>query len=64
VPSGSGTSGCSSALLVDLAEDRLDGLLPLGVVGLAVVAGRIPVMAARSPSLRDAVGLPSLRGLP
>jgi hypothetical protein len=51
-------------LLFNLAEDRLDGLPPFGVARLAVLALSLAVIAARSPSLRDADGLPSLRGLP
>jgi hypothetical protein len=47
-----------------LAEHRLDGLLALGVARLAVLACSLAVIAARSPSLLDAEGLPSLRGLP
>ena len=54
-----------AADVLNLAEDRLDGLLPQGVAGLARLAGRLGLHgAARRPSLLDAEGLPSLRGLP
>jgi hypothetical protein len=53
-----------AADVFDLAEDRLDGLLPLGVAGLPSSLASLAVIAARSPSLLDSDGLPSLRGLP
>src|SRR6266487_5442697 len=51
-------------LLLDLAEHRLDGLLALGVARLPSSLCSLAVIAARSPSLLDPDGLPSLRGLP
>jgi hypothetical protein len=53
-----------TADVLDLAEDRLEGLLPLRVAGLGRLALELDCIAARSPWLLDADGLPSWRGLP
>jgi hypothetical protein len=51
-------------LLLELPEDRLHGLLALGVAGLALALPSLAAIAARRPSLLDSDGWPSLRGLP
>jgi hypothetical protein len=51
-------------LFFDLPEDRLGGLPAFGVAGLPSSLLSLAVIAARSPSLLDSEGLPSLRGLP
>ena len=51
-------------LFLELAEDRLDGLLPFRVAGLARLTSELGEHRRAQPSLLDAEGWPSFRGLP